>query len=134
MEIEEVTTKRVESRGSKLLGNRLDKMLAKLDVQLETFDKQIGNRLNLIKANEEGMVTVEQLEEALKTIKNHPNDARIKEIVERLDPDHDGLVFVTEVLEYAKNLEIDLEDAEGVGLVTDVAPDKGTSSQANIQP
>ena len=73
-------------------------MISKIEKELSTYDNEIGSKLNLIRPDKEGNVTIGDLEEALKVIRDHPNDERIKKIVNALDADGDGVVALQELL------------------------------------
>ncbi|KAJ3313718.1 hypothetical protein HDU76_002583, partial [Blyttiomyces sp. JEL0837] len=80
------------------VSNRVDKMIAKIESELKKYDTEVGSKLNLIKPDESGRLTVEELETALKVIRDNPGDDRIKKIVRRLDTDGDGVVSLPEIL------------------------------------
>lgn len=52
-------------------------------------------------ADLQGNLTTEQLETALKMMRNPPDESRIKSIVKRLDKDGDGRVFMDEIMQLA---------------------------------
>ena len=79
------------------LDSRLDKLVSKIEVELEAYDSEIGSKMNLIQPAADGKISVDALEEALKVIRDHPEDERIKKIVRRLDADGDGLVTMEEI-------------------------------------
>ena len=83
--------------------NRVDKMIKKIEEQLSAYDVEIGTKLNLIRPDDKGQITNTDLENALKVIQNHPNDDRIKKIIQKLDADGDGLVALKQVLELAED-------------------------------
>lgn len=80
-------------------------MIAGIEEELAKYDSEIGTKLNLVKTNEEGQISIADLEEALKVIRDRPNDERIKKIVNQLDGDHDGLVAMNEILALVENQE-----------------------------
>lgn len=85
-------------------------MISGIEAELAKYDSEIGSKLNLVKTNTEGQISISDLEEALKVIRDRPDDERIKKIVKRLDTDHDGLVAMNEILSL-------VEDNEGHGKV-----------------
>ena len=92
-------TQKSPVRASDRLGSRVDKMIQSIEEELQKYDSDVGSKLNLMKTNEEGQLSIGDLEEALKVIRNRPNDDRIKKIVNQLDADHDGLIAINELLQ-----------------------------------
>ncbi|KAJ3303156.1 hypothetical protein HDV03_004144 [Kappamyces sp. JEL0829] len=91
-------TQKDTSKSSERLGSQVDKMISKIEAELAMYDSEIGSKLNLVKPNLEGQISIADLEEALKVIKDHPNDERISKIVTKLDADNDGLVAMQEIM------------------------------------
>ncbi|RKP03360.1 hypothetical protein CXG81DRAFT_6159, partial [Caulochytrium protostelioides] len=96
LELKELT-QRAPSKLSERVSGRVDKMIARIEDELERYDSEIGSRLYLVRPNDEGKITVAELHEALSIIRNHPEDERIRRIVQRLDADGDGLVAMEEI-------------------------------------
>lgn len=100
-------------------------MLARIEKELVKYDSEIGTKLNILRPNEEGKITIEELEDALKVIKDNPNDYRIKKIVKKLDTDGDGVVALHEILVIAEQAE---SNNEGTGVVVDKKATSATTS------
>ncbi|CAG8686654.1 10575_t:CDS:1, partial [Scutellospora calospora] len=104
-----INTYKVSNR----LGSRLEKMIRRIDKELEQYDSEVGSKLNLIQANESGQISVSDLAEALSIIKHTPGDnERIKKIVNKLDADGDGLVFLDHIYELCS-------EGEGLGVLVE---------------
>jgi LETM1 and EF-hand domain-containing protein 1 len=88
-------------------------MISSIEKELSNYDQEVGTKLNLVKTNDEGQISISDLEEALKVIRDRPNDERIKKIVNQLDGDHDGLVAMNEILML-------VQDKEGHGEIIEV--------------
>ncbi|CAG8450501.1 5301_t:CDS:2 [Acaulospora morrowiae] len=113
----EDTGKHTESKVSLRLGSRLEKMIHKIDKELEQYDSEVGSKLNIIQANESGQISVSDLEEALRIIKHTPGDNEtIKKIVLKLDADGDGLVFLDHISELCT-------EGEGIGVLMEKETD-----------
>ncbi|KAF9171650.1 hypothetical protein BGX20_007194 [Mortierella sp. AD010] len=124
-DIEELAqVQRREHKVSKRLGSRLEKMIAKLDQELQAYDAAVGNKLQAFQANERGELTVKDIEEALKVIKHAPGAENIKQIVKKLDADGDGLVLLSHIVELADLVE--QEEGTGVLVEGKKIPDKRT--------
>jgi LETM1 and EF-hand domain-containing protein 1 len=107
--------KALETKAGTMLGKRLDNLLKRIDADLLEYDKGmlfwvgsveatllilfqslsvIGDKLNLLKPNEVGLIPLEQVVLALQSIKVGPNsvtDKRIEQLIDSLDPDGDGM-------------------------------------------
>ncbi|RIB16039.1 LETM1-like protein, partial [Gigaspora rosea] len=118
--IKEDRAEHKERKGSSVssrLGSRLEKMIRRIDKELEQHDSEIGSKLNLIQANESGQISVNDLAEALRIIKHTPGDnERIKKIVKKLDADGDGLVFLDHIYELCS-------EGEGLGVLVEKKPE-----------
>lgn len=103
-ELKQVTQKE-PAVPSDRIGQRIDKMVDKIEAELAKYDQEIGSSLNLVRPDEEGKITIADLEEALKLIRDHPDDERIKKIVMKLDADGDGVVAMDEIIHLAEEAE-----------------------------
>ncbi|KAF9116138.1 hypothetical protein BGX27_004721 [Mortierella sp. AM989] len=126
-DIEELAqVQRKEHNVSKRLGSRLEKMIAKLDQELQAYDADVGNRLQAFQANERGELTVTDIESALKVIKHAPDEEKIKQIVKKLDADGDGLVLLSHIVELADLVE----QEEGTGVLVEGKKTHGKDIEA----
>ncbi|KAG0042023.1 hypothetical protein BGZ83_000994 [Gryganskiella cystojenkinii] len=115
-DIEELAqVQRKEHNVSRRLGSRLEKMIAKLDLEIAAYDADVGNKLQAFQANERGELSVADIEAALKVIKHAPDADNIKQIVKKLDVDGDGLVLLSHIVELADLVE----DEEGTGVLVE---------------
>jgi len=73
-------------------------MLTKIDQQLQEYDSRVGNSLQMISADAQGRISVQDLEKALAVIKHKPVDEVGQAIVQKLDADQDGFVELEHVL------------------------------------
>ncbi|KAF8078004.1 LETM1-like protein-domain-containing protein [Lyophyllum atratum] len=93
------------------LTKRIRTMLTKIDHQLEEYDSRVGSSLQIISADAQGRVSVEDLEKALGVIKHRPDDEVGLAVIQKLDIDKDGFVELEHVLGLVKE--------EGLGIVID---------------
>ena len=115
-------TQKKTPKSSERLGNRVDKMIFKLESELLKYDSQIGTKLNLVKPTVDGQISIQDLEQVLRVIRDHPDDERINKIVKKLDADNDGMVLLDEIIK--------LDDSEGKDGVGEVRA-KSTQSSDN---
>ncbi|KAF9090626.1 hypothetical protein BGX23_005836 [Mortierella sp. AD031] len=128
-DIEELAqVQRKEHNVSRRLGSRLEKMIAKLDQELQAYDAE-GNKLQQFQANERGELTVKDIEEALKVIKHAPDADNIKQIVKKLDVDGDGLVLLSHIVELADLVE----EEEGTGVLVEGKKVHGKDKEAESE-
>jgi LETM1 and EF-hand domain-containing protein 1 len=106
-------TQKAPPKVADTVSDRVEKMIKKIDAELKKYDSEIGSRLNLIRPDEEGRMSVSDLEEVLKVIRDNPGDERMKKIVKRLDSDGDGVISIPEVLAMIQ----DMAEKEGHGVV-----------------
>lgn len=100
-----VETTQPSLKSATKLGARVDMMIASLEKQLTKYDKEVGSTLNIVRPDKQGQISIQDLESALKLIRNHPNDERIKAIVAKLDADADGLVALPELISLVEEAE-----------------------------
>ncbi|KAJ6596810.1 LETM1-like protein-domain-containing protein [Mycena vulgaris] len=99
LQAEEVLTRKSPSGA---LTKRIRSMLTKIDSQLEEYDSRVGSSLQLISADAQGRISVEDLEKAL---------AVGQAVIQKLDVDKDGFVELEHVLGLVRE--------EGLGIVMD---------------
>ncbi|KAG6889301.1 hypothetical protein C0995_001957 [Termitomyces sp. Mi166 len=95
------------------LTKRIRSMLTKIDQQLEEYDNRVGSSLQMISADAQGRISVQDLQKALAVIKHKPDDEVGQAVIQKLDVDKDGFVELEHVLGLAKE--------EGLGIVIDDA-------------
>ncbi|KAJ2964073.1 hypothetical protein NQZ79_g1017 [Umbelopsis isabellina] len=121
-DIEELqeATKRQADKVTTRLGKRLEKMLGKLDKELDAFEKAQQHSTGFPRVNltQSGQISTADLEEALRVIRHAPDSDVIKKVVKQMDLDADGLIFLEHVTEIAKQVP------EGLGVVIENITDK----------
>jgi LETM1 and EF-hand domain-containing protein 1, mitochondrial len=84
------------------LTKRIRSMLTKIDSQLEEYDSRVGSSLQMISADAQGRISVQDLEKALAVIKHRPEEEVGHAVIQKLDVDKDGFVELEHVLELVK--------------------------------
>lgn len=77
-------------------------MLTKIDTQLQEYDSRVGSSLQMISADAQGRISVQDLEKALAVIKHKPEDDVGLAVIQKLDVDKDGFVELEHVLGLVK--------------------------------
>ncbi|KAH7889264.1 LETM1-like protein-domain-containing protein [Phlebopus sp. FC_14] len=93
------------------LTKRIRSMLTKIDSQLQEYDSRVGSSLQMISADAQGRISVQDLEKALAVIKHRPDDEVGQAVIQKLDVDKDGFVELEHVLGLVKE--------EGLGIEVD---------------
>ncbi|KAF9457179.1 LETM1-like protein-domain-containing protein [Collybia nuda] len=93
------------------LTKRIRTMLTKIDTQLQEYDSRVGSSLQMISADAQGRISVQDLEKALAVIKHKPDDEVGQAVIQKLDVDQDGFVELEHVLGLVRE--------EGLGIVID---------------
>ncbi|KAJ7582797.1 LETM1-like protein-domain-containing protein [Mycena floridula] len=93
------------------LTKRIRSMLTKIDTQLQEYDSRVGSSLQMISADAQGRISVQDLEKALAVIKHKPDDETGQAVIQKLDVDKDGFVELEHVLGLVRE--------EGLGVVMD---------------
>ncbi|KAH6918639.1 MRS7 family protein [Coprinopsis sp. MPI-PUGE-AT-0042] len=93
------------------LTKRIRSMLTKIDGQLQEYDARVGSSLQMIKADAQGRISVQDLEKAFSVIKHKPDDEVGQAVIQKLDVDQDGYVELEHVVGLVKE--------EGLGIVVD---------------
>jgi LETM1 and EF-hand domain-containing protein 1, mitochondrial len=73
-------------------------MLNKVDARLEEYDARVGSSLQMISADAQGKISVQDLQKALAVIRHKPDDEIGQAVTQKLDVDKDGFVVLEHVL------------------------------------
>ncbi|ETV99732.1 hypothetical protein H310_07790 [Aphanomyces invadans] len=102
-----------ENKTADRMLKKLDSMLLKLEVELEQVDKDVGDRLNILDRDSDGVVDVTEFKTAVMTIlrKNKTEEAA-EWIVDQIDEDKDGKISLDELVKWVEQKR-DLLEATG---------------------
>ncbi|KAF0692329.1 Aste57867_16586 [Aphanomyces stellatus] len=92
-----------ENKTADRMLKKLDSMLLKLEVELEQVDKDVGDRLNILDRDSDGVVDVTEFKTAVMTIlrKNKTEEAA-EWIVSQIDEDKDGKISLDELVRWVE--------------------------------
>ncbi|GAA6026899.1 hypothetical protein JCM8097_005946 [Rhodosporidiobolus ruineniae] len=120
------------------LNKRLKSLLTKIDKQLEEYDSSVGNRLAMFSPDAEGRIRAKDLKSALEVIAHRPSEEEIEVLLGKLDPDGDGFIPLTDILQLAEGegLGIVREDDESAANIRDASQDiqSAVSSESTYVP
>ena len=83
-------------------------MLTKIDAQMQEYDTRVGSSLQLVSADSQGRISVDDLTKAFAVMKHKPEDDITQAVIQKLDVDKDGFVELEHVL--------GLVEEEGLGM------------------
>jgi len=83
-----------ESVASTRLGKRIDAILTKVDKSLKKLDDGLVQKID---EDEDGIVTTHELSEAISKLRNAPDEAKTKRLLEIVDDDRDGVIDLNEM-------------------------------------
>mmetsp|Transcript_799 Transcript_799/g.2205 ORF Transcript_799/g.2205 Transcript_799/m.2205 type:complete len:395 (-) Transcript_799:2069-3253(-) len=99
------------------LDKRIDKMIAQLTQELESADKAIGDKMKVLDLDGDGIISVSELRTAATLLKKgKPVDLFWEEILDEMDPDHDGKIDKSKLREIVRELEARKEAEEELEL------------------
>ncbi|KIY50919.1 LETM1-domain-containing protein [Fistulina hepatica ATCC 64428] len=93
------------------LTKRIRTMLTKIDKMIQDYDDRVGSSLQMISADAQGRISVQDLEKALAVIRHKLDDEVGQAIIQKLDVDQDGFVELEHVFGLVRE--------EGLGVVLD---------------
>jgi LETM1 and EF-hand domain-containing protein 1, mitochondrial len=107
------------------ISSRIGGLLADLDSQLRSIDSDIGESMHLLDRDGDGFISPEEVDFAIRRLKNRLSDEQFRDIFDRLDVDHDGLLKVVEMRRIAEGDTIDPPPS------TSSSPSSSSSSAAD---
>jgi hypothetical protein len=92
-----------DAKVEKEIGNRLRRMLSKLEDETEKVDEEIGDELFVIDRDQDGKMTADELRDAVQNVlKTRNTDEEADAVVKLLDRDGDGEITKHELLYYTQ--------------------------------
>ena len=90
-------------------------MLSKIEQELQKYDSEIGDKLNILKIDHNGKIPVAEIEQVYKMMntKEKDDEEKIKRLISKLDTDNDGMIDLQEILKYAKEMESNEQEGHG---------------------
>ncbi|OQS07764.1 LETM1 and EF-hand domain-containing protein 1, partial [Thraustotheca clavata] len=102
-----------ENKTADLMLKKLDSMLSKLEVELDKVDKDVGDRLNILDRDSDGVVDVNEFKTAVMTIlRQNKTEEAAEWIVSQIDEDKDGRISLEELVKWVEQKR-DLLEATG---------------------
>lgn len=113
---------RDQDKTTEILEQQVDNLIQEIEKELSFVENNdSGSKLNLLNMNENGQLTVDQLENILRLLKNpNLNQDKISALIQQFDKDGDGKILIRDIIEMAKKFE----EQEGTGVVLDNSAQK----------
>jgi hypothetical protein len=92
--------------------SRLEKMINKLEAELNEVDQEIGRSLNVLDQNKDGMCTTGELRNAFKIVLKEDDMSKADSLINIVDPNNKGYFNINELHELLETLEEDDVDME----------------------
>nr|CCA15173.1 LETM1 and EFhand domaincontaining protein 1 putative [Albugo laibachii Nc14] len=111
-----------ENKTAGRMMKKLEAMLSNLEVELDKVDRDVGDRLNILDRDSDGVLSAEELKHAVMTIMRKSNrEEDVEWLVTQIDEDQDGRISLEKLVEWIsksrESLEatgqISLESADG---------------------
>ncbi|KAJ0406082.1 hypothetical protein ATCC90586_005906 [Pythium insidiosum] len=120
-----------QTRENKTAGRmmkKLDSMLSTLEMELDKVDREVGDRLNVLDLDTDGVLSAEEIKHAVMTILRKANtEEDVEWLISQIDKDKDGMISLEELVSWIDKCrelleatgEIKLEVAEPIVVGTD---------------
>ena len=87
--------------------SRLEKMIARLEDEINEVDEEIGSSLNLLDQNHDGMCTTQELRNAFVKVLKEDDMSKADALIELVDPNDKGYFKINELHELLETIEED---------------------------
>eukprot|EP00850_Spirogloea_muscicola_P019244 SM000187S03861 [mRNA] locus=s187:52808:57172:+ [translate_table: standard] len=94
-----------ENTVSSALINRVDKMLHKLEKELDDVDAKIGDRWRILDRDYDGKVTADEVAAAASYLRKELGSEPIQELISNLAKDSDGKILVEDIVKLGVSLD-----------------------------
>ncbi|GLD93490.1 hypothetical protein PINS_up002082 [Pythium insidiosum] len=120
-----------QTRENKTAGRmmkKLDSMLSNLEMELDKVDREVGDRLNVLDLDTDGVLSADEIKHAVMTILRKANtEEDVEWLISQIDKDKDGMISLEELVSWIDKCrelleatgEIKLEVAEPIVVGTD---------------
>jgi len=106
-----------EKRTRSLLKNKVKRMLDKLEVDVETVNQKIGDKLSVLDLDRDGRISQWEIRKALiEVLKKRDStisEEKLEELIRHIDADNDGLISLEELEKYLGALRSERAQKDG---------------------
>ncbi|RLN69370.1 hypothetical protein BBJ29_000239 [Phytophthora kernoviae] len=106
-----------ENKTAGRMMKKLESMLSNLEVEIEAVDRHVGDRLNILDRDSDGVLTAEELRDAVMTILRKANTQEdVEWVISLIDEDSDGKIALEELVAWIAKCRESLEATGRIAL------------------
>ncbi|KAI9986603.1 hypothetical protein PInf_025556 [Phytophthora infestans] len=121
-----------ENKTAGRMMKKLEAMLSNLEVEIEEVDRHVGDRLNILDRDSDGVLSAEELRDAVMTILRKANTQEdVEWVISHIDEDNDGKIALEELVAWIAKCRESLEATGRIALQepTDVNAEAAAASE-----
>ncbi|CAH0522299.1 unnamed protein product [Peronospora belbahrii] len=122
-----------ENRTAGRMMKKLESMLSNLEVEIEEVDRHVGDRLNILDRDSDGVLSAEELRDAVMTILRKANTQEdVEWVISHIDEDNDGKIALEELVAWIAKCRESLEATGRISLQepTDTCAEAAAAAEA----
>ncbi|CEG46014.1 letm1 and ef-hand domain-containing protein [Plasmopara halstedii] len=106
-----------ENKTAGRMMKKLESMLSNLEVEIEEVDRHVGDRLNILDRDSDGVLSAEELRDAVMTILRKANNQEdVEWVISHIDEDNDGKIALEELVAWIAKCRESLEATGRIAL------------------
>ncbi|KAL3674470.1 hypothetical protein V7S43_000418 [Phytophthora oleae] len=106
-----------ENKTAGRMMKKLESMLSNLEVEIEEVDRHVGDRLNILDRDSDGVLSAEELRDAVMTILRKANTQEdVEWVISLIDEDNDGKIALEELVAWIAKCRESLEATGRIAL------------------
>ncbi|KAG3092072.1 hypothetical protein PI125_g17249 [Phytophthora idaei] len=106
-----------ENKTAGRMMKKLEAMLSNLEVEIEEVDRHVGDRLNILDRDSDGVLSAEELRDAVMTILRKANTQEdVEWVISHIDEDNDGKIALEELVAWIAKCRESLEATGRIAL------------------
>ncbi|TDH68983.1 hypothetical protein CCR75_000946 [Bremia lactucae] len=119
-----------ENKTAGRMMKKLESMLSNLEVEIEQVDRHVGDRLNLLDRDSDGVLSAEELRDAVMTILRKANTQEdVEWVISLIDEDNDGKIALEELVAWIAKCRESLEATGRIALQEPTDVEAGVESE-----
>uniref|UniRef100_A0AAV1T6K2 Mitochondrial proton/calcium exchanger protein n=1 Tax=Peronospora matthiolae TaxID=2874970 RepID=A0AAV1T6K2_9STRA len=121
-----------ENKTAGRMMKKLESMLSNLEVEIEEVDRHVGDRLNILDRDSDGVLSAEELRDAVMTILRKANTQEdVEWVISHIDEDNDGKIALEELVAWVAKCRESLEATGSISLQpTDTSGEAAAAAEA----
>ncbi|KAI9911905.1 hypothetical protein PsorP6_009024 [Peronosclerospora sorghi] len=122
-----------ENKTAGRMMKKLESMLSNLEVEIEEVDRHVGDRLNILDRDSDGVLSAEELRDAVMTILRKANTQEdVEWVISHIDEDNDGKIALEELVAWIAKCRESLEATGRIALQepSDASAEAATAAEA----